>query len=260
MAHTPTNAAAGERPLEDPIAGAVDTVERLTLRGCFERPPNARERLAEAVWSRLHPAMAALGLLFLVVVLAQSAAENGTTLHTVLITATWVLWAVFAIEYLLRMVIAPSTWAFVKRTWWQVLFLAVPFLTMFRALLVLRYGRSARVALAALRGSRSARSSLTSRGGWLAVVTAIVVFASADILYRTNAITPYGQALHAAALAAINGEPTASDSGVAQLFDVVLSIYAVVVFAALAGILGAYFLERQREQREAAATGVATDP
>lgn len=231
-------------------AGAGDAAEALRLRGCMGRQATARERLAEHLYQRLHPAMAALGLLFLVVVLAQSAAREGTTLHTVLLGATWLLWAIFAVEYALRLVIAPSATAFLRRTWWQLLFLAVPFLTLVRALLVLRLARPTRVALAALRGGRSATGSLTSRGGWIAVVTAIVVFAAADVLYRSGAVTPYGAALHAAALAAITGEPIASDAGIAQVLDVVLAAYAVVVFAALAGILGAYFLERKTEQHD----------
>lgn len=221
----------------------------LAVRGCLRRPEAARQRLAEVLYERLHPAMAALGLLFLVVVLAQSAAREETALHRVLLAATWLLWAVFAAEYALRLVIAPSTGTFVRRTWWQLLFLLVPFLTMVRALLVLRVARPTRVALAAFRGGRSARLTLTSRAGWLGMVAAIVVFAAADVLYRADAVRPYGAALHAAALAAINGEPIGSDHGVAQALDVVLAIFAVVFFATLAGTAGAYFLERRDEQR-----------
>ena len=118
------------------------------------------------------------------------------------------------------MLIAPSSIEFLGRTWWQLLFLTVPVLTVFRTLLVLRITRPTRVALAALRGTRSARSALTSRGAWVAVVTAIVVFAAADVLFRTGAVTPYGDALHAAALAAVNGQPIGRASAVARLLDV----------------------------------------
>jgi voltage-gated potassium channel len=187
-------------------------------------------------------------VLFLVVVLAQSAARTGTPLHLVLLVATWVLWLVFAAEYGLRLWIAPVKSAFLRRTWWQLLLLAVPFLTMIRALLVLRVARPTRVALAAVRGGRSARASATSRTGWLAMLTAIVVFAAADVLYRTGAVEPYGDALHAAALAAVTGEPIGIDDGVAKVLEIALGLYAVVVFAALAGIVGAYFLEHRREQ------------
>lgn len=230
-------------------AQEVPRPEALTVRGSLHRPATAREQTAQLLYERLHPAMAALGLLFAVLVLAQSAAREGTGLHHALLAATWLLWSAFVVEYGLRLVIAPSSAAFLRRTWWQALLLVVPVLTMVRALLVLRLSRPARVALAALRGSRSARATLQGRAAWLAVVTTIVVFAGADVLYRTDAVDPYGRALHAAALAAITGEPTGSTAGVGQVLDVALALYAVVFFASLAGIVAAYFLEHRSELR-----------
>lgn len=229
----------------DPIDEAANAVVDLTLRGCLRRSANARERLAQQVYDRLHPAMTALGLLFVALVFAQGPAAEGTTLQRALLAATWVLWAVFVAEYALRLVIAPSTWTFLRRTWWQLLFLIVPVLTLLRALLILRVTRPTRVALAAVRGGRSARATLTGRAAWLAVLTAIVTFASADVLYQVGRVRPYGTALHAAALATVAGEPTGSEHGVAQVLDVLLAVYAVVFFAALAGSLGAFFLERR---------------
>lgn len=193
--------------------------------------------------------MSALGLLFLVLVLAQGPAREGTGLQRALLAATWALWLVFVAEYVLRLVIAPSSNAFLRRTWWQILLLVVPVLTLARALLILRVARPTRVALAALRGGRSASATLTSRAGWLGVVTAIVVFAAADLLYTVARIRPYGAALHAAALGAITGEPNDADHGFAQVLDVVLATYAVVFFATLAGMVGVFFLENRSQTR-----------
>lgn len=203
--------------------------------------------------------MAALGLLFVVLVLAQGPAAEGTILQRALLAATWALWSVFVAEYGLRLVIAPSTTEFLRRTWWQLLFLVVPVLTLLRALLVLRVARPTRVALAALRGGRSARATLTGRAGWLAVLTTIVTFASADVLYQAAHLRPYGSALHAAALATVTGEPTGSSHGVAQVLDVVLAVYAVVFFAALAGSVGAFFLEQQRQSAATATSPPSPD-
>jgi voltage-gated potassium channel len=233
-----------------PLAEGFRTAEQITLRGCTSRAETERERLAQDIFERLHPVMGALGLLFVVLVLAQGGAKDGTALDRVLFIATWVLWAVFVVEYVLRAVIAPSTNRFLRRTWWQLLFLVLPFLAMVRALLVLRLARPTRVALAALRGSRSAAATLRSRAGWIAVVTAIVIFAAADALYQSGSFDTYGAALHAAAMGAISGEPTPTESVAAQLIDVALVLYAAVVFAALAGMLGAYFLERRQEHRQ----------
>jgi voltage-gated potassium channel len=219
-----------------------------TIREAIHQPEPVRDAFAQELYDRLHPLMAALGLLFVVLVLAQGPAEEGTLLQRSLLIATWVLWAVFVAEYVLRLMIAPSTGRFLRKTWWQIAFLLVPVLTLFRILLVLRVARPTRVALAAFRGGRSARASLTTRAGWLGVVTAIVVFAAADVLYDAG-LRPYGHALHAAALASITGEPIGVDRAVAQVLDVVLALYAVLFFASLAGIVGAFFLEKKGEQK-----------
>ena len=132
-------------------AGAAVGVSELKLRGCLRRQPTSRERLAQHLWDRLHPVMAALGLLFLVLVLAQAPAREGTTLQRALLAATWFLWVVFVGEYVLRLVVAPSTRNYLRRTWWQIFLLAVPILMTARALLALRVARPTRVALAARR-------------------------------------------------------------------------------------------------------------
>ncbi len=131
------------------------------------------------------------------------------------------------------------------------MFLVLPFLRFARVLARLRVGRMGRVVSSAIRSSRSARAVLSSRLGWLAAVTAIIVLSAAQLLYEFAGFNRYGDALHAAALATIVGEPAGRASGAARVLDVVLALYSVIVFAALAGTLGAFFLE----QRSAAQGG-----
>lgn len=245
----------------DPVDVAIDAVETLAVRGCLERPASERELLAHRLYERVHPAMAALGLLFLVLVLAQRAARAGTPLDRALVAATWVLWAIFAAEYVARLTIAADRRAFLRRTWWQLLFLGVPFLSMIRGLMFVRLARPTRVLLAAVRGTRSARATLTGRVGWLSTFTTIVIFSAADLLHGAGAVRPYGSALHAAALAAINGEPIKSEHALAQVLGVVLAIYAVVFFASLAGMIGAFLLEQRAEAAARVGRGaLSTDP
>jgi voltage-gated potassium channel len=222
----------------------------MRMHGPLRRTATEREQLASDLYARLHPAMGVLGVLFLVLVLAQRPAREGSVLQLSLLAATWILWLVFVAEYVLRLVIASDTLAFVRRTWWQLALLVLPVLMLFRALLILRVARPTRVALAAFRGGRSARTTLTGRAAWLGVVTAIVVLASADTLHSVAGLRPYGRALHAAALATVTGEPTDSQHGAAQVLDVVLALYAVVFFAALAGIVGAFFVSKESGRGE----------
>lgn len=201
---------------------------------------------AEALGRRLDKPMGALGLVFLFVVLGQSLAED-RRLTGALAIAGWALWAIFVAEFALRAYIARDDqrqfWA---RNWWQVIFLAVPFLRFARVLTLLRITRLARlgaVLSAAVRGSRSAGSLLSGRVAWLAVVTGVVVLAASQLLYVVGSYEHYGDALHDAALATVTGEPLSATDGFARVLEVLLAVYSVAVFATLAGALGAFFLQ-----------------
>lgn len=203
------------------------------------REPSAAEELAH----RLDRPMGALGLVFLLVVLGQLLAEDDR-LVAALSVAGWVLWAVFVAEFALRAYVARDQRQFWIRNWWQVLFLVLPFLRFTRALTLLRTARVGGVVSATVRGSRSAGRLLSSRVGWLATVTAVVVLGSSQLLYVLGVYDQYAEALHGAALATITGEPLGADGPVARVLEVVLAVYSVAVFATLAGALGAFFWQR----------------
>ncbi|WP_026924325.1 hypothetical protein [Glycomyces arizonensis] len=200
-----------------------------------------RQAWAEELAGRLDRPMSVLGVIFLLVVLGQSLSES-TTLTVVLSVAAWLLWLVFAGEYALRLYVAPDRWAFMRRTWWQLVFLIVPFLRVLRAAQLARAARAGRVASSAVRGSRSAGQLLSGRIGWLSSVTLIVVLSSSQLLQTFAGYTRYADALHDAAMGTITGEPLGADGDVARLLEVALAAYSVVVFAALAAALGSYFL------------------
>ena len=120
----------------------------------------SRQELAELLEERLTPLMSALGVLFLLVVLAEPRTRPGSTVGQVLIVLSWGLWAVFALEYAARLVIATDRLAFLRRTWWQLLFLVLPFLRFLRLVRLLRLLRTGRVLSSAIRSS--ARPTLFS--------------------------------------------------------------------------------------------------
>ncbi|PWR07639.1 hypothetical protein DKT69_34405 [Micromonospora sicca] len=129
--------------------------------------------------------MGVLGILFLLVLLGQALAHY-QPLATVLTVASWVLWAVFIAEFALRAWLARHTAReFWRRNWWQLIFLAVPFLRFARAATALRAARGAGVVAAAVRGSRSAGRLLTDRLAWLAVVTLSLILAAGKLLVLT---------------------------------------------------------------------------
>jgi voltage-gated potassium channel len=221
-------------------------------RAALERPDD-RELQVNALAARLDLPMTALGAVFLLIVVGQELSRS-EVLQRVLETLGWVLWVVFVAEFLLRLAIAPSRAAFLRRNWWQVVFLALPVLRFLRLLSVLRVARAGRVVSSAVRSGRSARRVLSNRLGWLTAVTAIVVLAASQLLQAFTPYPDYADALHATALTTITGEPLGRPDGFSRLVEVLLAGYSVVVFAGLAGALGAFFLQPHLRGRDTPAT------
>jgi voltage-gated potassium channel len=221
-----------------------DDVRVSSFRQLGDMNEDARERWARLLAARLDVPMTVLGLIFLLVVLGQTVA-TGEAVQSALAVVGWALWAVFVAEFALRLYVAPSRPRFLRRNWWQLIFLVVPMLRFLRLVAVLRVARAGRVVSSAVRSSRSAGRILSSRLGWLAAVSVIIVLSTSQLLFTLGVYDRYGQALHDAALATVSGEPFPRDSGLTQVLDVLLALYSVGVFAALAGTLGAYFLEER---------------
>ncbi len=204
-----------------------------------------RERIAEAVATRLDKPLTVAGIILALVVLADTTTAITGRLQLAFDVVGWLLWPLFVVEFGARMVIAPSTRTFLRRNWWQLIFLAVPFLRFMRPLARLRLPRLGRVVSSAVRTSRAATRKLSGRVTWLAALTLIVVLSASQIAHAYGDYDSYGRALHDTALSAITGEPLGQDAAVMQVLEIVLALYSVVVFAALAGSLGAFFLERR---------------
>ena len=194
--------------------------------------------------------MAALGVLFALLVLVETVSGPDGPAAGVLSVVSWILWAIFLTEFVVRATAARSTATFLRRNWWQVLFLALPFLRFVRVLWTLRTvhhaARAGRVVSSMIRTGRNAHRRLTSRVAWLVVVTACVIVGGSQILYEVDPGRPFEDALHEVALAAIAGVPLRRD-GWLRVLDVALVTYSVAALATLAGAIGSFLLERRRE-------------
>lgn len=202
---------------------------------------------ADRIAARMDRPMTALGVVFLLVVLADTATRPTGGLAVAFEILGWVLWAVFVAEFVVRLQVAPDRKAFLRRNWWQVVFLVLPFLRFARILARLRAARLGRVVSSAVRTTRSAGAALSSRLAWLSMVTVIVVLSASQILFEAGGYPSYGEALHAAAMATVSGTALGVDSGLAKVMEIVLAAYSVVVFATFAGAVGAYFLSQREE-------------
>ncbi|MFP5220590.1 MAG: hypothetical protein ACLGIG_12840 [Actinomycetes bacterium] len=239
---TPDDGRATSRALlDDPR----DDVRLRAVRSVGTQDAETRERWAVALAARLDLPMAVLGVLFLLVVIGQDVA-SAPGLQTAFTVVGWALWAVFVGEFVLRLYVAADRRRFLRRNWWQVLFLALPFLRFVRVLRALRAARAGRVLSSAVRSSRSAGRVAGTRLAWLAAVSGIVALSASQLLYGFAGYDAYGPALHDAALATLTGEPVSADGAVAAVVEVALAAYSVVVLASVAAAVGAYFVEGRR--------------
>jgi hypothetical protein len=75
---------------------------------------------AESLAKRLDRPMGVLGIIFLLVVLAQLLVTDPTG-QAVLSVISWVFWGVFVAEFLLRAYVARFQKQFWRKNWWQVI-------------------------------------------------------------------------------------------------------------------------------------------
>lgn len=221
-----------------------------------DRSAEERERLAEGLAVRLNPVMTVLGVLFFLVALGQVVARSDG-MRLALVIATWALWTAFLVEFLVRLSIAPSKPRFLRRNWWQVLLLLLPFLSFLRLLRVARIGRAGRIVSSSIRVTRTAHRSLTNRVLWLATVHVVVVLGGAEMALEYAGYRSLAAALHDVAFAAATGQPMGLRTTGAQVMELFLGVYSVAIFASLAGAVGAFFLERTAERAADAGPSVA---
>jgi voltage-gated potassium channel len=224
--------------------------------------PTARERLATLVEQRLDIPMAILALVWALLVAYELIAPRGQ--QDTLTVISNAIWVVFLAEFVLKLVVSGKPARFLRRHWPSVFFLALPALRTLRVVRALRGVRvlpAARVLGSSYRAMGTARGLLQGRLQFLLIATLVVIFAGGQLILvlergRAGAIETLGDALWWAANAVISGTLVHEPITLAgRLLSLVLTAYAIVVFASLAGTIGAYFVE-SRQERAASEEGM----
>lgn len=233
-----------------------------TLDADPDAETTTRERLAALVERRLDIPMAVLALVWAVLVAYELVAP--TDQQRALTVAGQVIWGVFVVEFVAKLAISGRPLRFLRRRWPSVVFLVLPVFRLFRVVRAVRSLRllpAARVLGSSYRAVGTARGLLQGRLAFLVVTTAIVVFSGGQLLYllergRTGAVTSLGDALWWSANLVISSSSEYDPVTLAgRLLGLALSAYAVVVFASVAGVLGAYFVESRAERAAAEDAG-----
>ena len=120
------------------------------------------------------------------------------------------IWAIFILDFMLRLVIAPQKFSYLKSNWLTVIALIVPairILRIVRVVRVLRVARAARglrllrVVTSLNRGMKAISASFSRRGfGYVLALTVVVNLAGAAGMYAFEHEMPRGFASYGAAL------------------------------------------------------------
>ena len=216
----------------------------------------AFEAWAERVTERADPVMAWLGVVFALLVGYELAVDVSAGTADVLRWTGWAIWAVFVVEYAVKLWVAPARARFVRRHWLQALALLVPTLRVLRMLRLMRLGRAlpaARVASTSFRSLGTARRLARSRIAYLAAVTSVVTIAIAQLAYvvepREGPFEHFGDTLLWAAAVVLGqqAEPVPSTAAGRVVMNLGF-LLGLTVVAALAGTLGAWFVDARRER------------
>lgn len=158
---------------------------------------------------------------------------------TTLLVASWTVWAAFAIDFAVRIVLADRRWAYARSHWYDVALIVLP---MLRPLRLLRLLALARIL------NRSATSSLVGRVstyviGTAVMVTVLAALALLDVEQDADGanITTFGDALwfSAATVMTVGYGDRVPVTGEGRLIAVALMIVGIAtVGAIIASITG----------------------
>jgi len=234
----------------------------------MNRPPSPeRDRLDSELWQFLDQLegwlegpMVALGFVWLVLVVADLLWGLGGFLSAL----TTVIWALFVLDFLLRLALAPKKAIYLRRNWLTALSLVVPALRVARVVRVIRLARLApatrtlrlvSVVGSMNRGMRALRASLGRHGAGyvLALTVSVVLVRAAGMLAfeRTpegEGMDSYGEALWwTAMLVTTIGSEFWPVTPEGRVLALVLSVYSLGVFGFVTATLASFFVGRDVE-------------
>ena len=143
---------------------------------------DALRRLTE----RTDPVPAWLGVMFALLVAGQLMVPASSRSGEVLAVLSWASWGVFALDFAVKLWLAPAKLHFLRTHWLPLLGLLLPTLRFLSFLRLLRLGRALPVARVLTSSSRAARSSgplFRSRLGYLAGLASIATLVVGELAY-----------------------------------------------------------------------------
>lgn len=175
--------------------------------------------------------------------------------------ADWLIWAVFAVDYLVRLALAPDRRRFVRREWPDLLVVVLPFLRplrLARSARALRVLRLVRVAAALSEVGQEARRLLVRHHlhhALLAIAVVAVASAAAAFAVEEQAggtIDSFGDALWwaVATVTTVGYGDTYPVTPAGRGIGAFLMVTGITLFGVLTANLAAFFVERDERMDE----------
>lgn len=178
-----------------------------------------------------------------------------------------IIWIVFILEFLLRFVLAPRKWSFLKRNPITLIALIAPAFRFLRVLRVLRVARGlqlVRVVGSANRGLNALRLSLgRRRAGYVFIATALIALLGAGGMLALEpasqidgGFTGYGDALWwTIMLMTTIGSQFWPQTAEGRVLAVLLSIYSLGVFGYITASFATFFVGQEAKAEDGDVAG-----
>jgi voltage-gated potassium channel len=224
---------------------------------------NERNEALEQVKNLLEPVVLVLAIVWLALLIVELV--WGSTPFTQ--TLVWVIWAVFLIDFVIRLIIAPRKLIYLRNNWLTTLSLFVPALRLFRlaslarilyATRTVRSLQLLRVVSSLNRGMRSLRGHMQRRQvGYIIALTFLVSLVAAAAMFFFERSAPeggfesYWDALYwTGMLMTTLGSEYWPQSGEGRVVALLLSLYALGILGYITATLATFFIGREADSAE----------
>lgn len=123
MAHQPRH----QKPIR-PVKRTRTALRRL------KRNPEKRESLRQRISRYLDIPMSLISVLLVLIAILLLSGKTNATWTARLLVAQWILWALFALEFLIKLVLSPRKTHYLRRHWPDVIVVIFPFIGFLRLL------------------------------------------------------------------------------------------------------------------------------
>ena len=180
--------------------------------------------------------------------------------------ADWLIWAAFAIEYIVRFAIAPSKWPFARHNVLDLIVVVVPFaqpLRLLRSVRVLRVLRASRVAAFAGKGAKEGKTLFSRENfSYAILVSFLAILGGAGLVLAVERNAPgsnirtYPDAIWWAmvTVATVGYGDRYPVTPEGRAIAVVLMVIGIGLFGLIAATLASFFLEQQNKAEKASLT------